>query len=105
MRTHIVEAIWLNDAGLCSLEQLAEYSGLTRAELEDLVEMGEIAPTSVDAENDLYETHYIVIARTARRLRDDFELDGHGLAVALNLLRRIRELEAELNAIRAKLPQ
>ena len=105
MRTHIVEAVWLNDAGLCSLEQLAEYSGLTRAELQDLVEMGEIAPTSVDAENDLYQTHYIVIARTARRLRDDFELDGHGLAVALNLLRRIRDLEAELNTAQAKLPQ
>ncbi|MDY7548671.1 chaperone modulator CbpM [Glaciimonas sp. CA11.2] len=105
MRTHIVEAVWLNDAGLCSLDQLADYSGLTLAELQDLVEMGEIAPTSVDAENDLYQTHYIVIARTARRLRDDFELDGHGLAVALNLLRRIRELEAQLTHAQAKLPQ
>ncbi|WP_369125181.1 chaperone modulator CbpM, partial [Cryobacterium sp. RTS3] len=44
-------------------------------------------------------------ARTARRLRDDFELDGHGLAVALNLLRRIRELEAQLTHAQAKLPQ
>ncbi|KAF3995932.1 hypothetical protein HAV38_21365 [Glaciimonas immobilis] len=105
MRPHIVEAVWLNDAGLCSLEQLAEFSGLTRAELEDLVEMGEIAPTSVDAENNLYQTHYIVIARTARRLRDDFELDGRGMAVALNLLRRIRDLEAQLNNAQAKLPQ
>lgn len=105
MRTHIVEAMWLNDAGLCSLEQLAAYSGLTHAELQDLVEMGEIAPTSVDAENDLYQTHYIVIARTARRLRDDFELDTHGLAVALNLLRRIRDLEAQLTNAQAKLPQ
>ena len=104
MRTHIVEAVWLNDAGLCSLEQLAAYSGLTQAELQDLVEMGEIVPTSVDAENDLYQTHYIVIARTARRLRDDFELDTHGLAVALNLLGRIRDLEIQLNTAHAKLP-
>jgi chaperone modulatory protein CbpM len=104
MRTHIVEAVWLNDAGLCSLEQLAAYSGLTQAELRDLVEMGEIVPTSVDAENDLYQTHYIVIARIARRLRDDFELDMHGLAVALNLLGRIRDLETQLNAAHAKLP-
>lgn len=42
MRTHIVEAVWLNDAGLCSLEQLAAYSGLTQAELQDLIEMGRL---------------------------------------------------------------
>ena len=104
MPTHIVEAVWLNDAGLCTLEQLAECSGLTQAEIQDLVEMGEIVPTSVDAENYLYQTHYIVIARTARRLRDDFELDAHGLAMALNLLGRIRELENQLDAAYAKLP-
>jgi hypothetical protein len=32
-------------------------------------------------------------------LRDDFELDSHGLAIALLLLRRIRELEVELHAM------
>jgi len=42
--------------------------------------------------------------RTARRLRDDFDLDAAGLAVAVNLLGRIRELELELQALSARHP-
>jgi chaperone modulatory protein CbpM len=45
-----------------------------------------------------------VTARTAFRLRHDFELDEQGLAVALALLERVRDLEAELDALRAQLP-
>src|SRR5437899_11893323 len=105
MSTHFVEAVWLNQSDFCSLDDLAELSGLSHAELHDLVEIGAIEPASVDSENYVFQTHYIVAARTARRLRDDFELDSQGLAVALSLLRRIRELELQLSAAYARLPE
>jgi chaperone modulatory protein CbpM len=46
----------------------------------------------------------VVIARTASRLRDDFELDTGSLAVTLTLLERVRELEARIRELEAQLP-
>ncbi len=43
----------------------------------------------------------VVVARTAGRLRREFDLDAHGLAVVMRFLARIEELEAELQALRA----
>ena len=44
------------------------------------------------------------VARLARRLRDDFELDRAGLALALRLMQRIDTLEQEVERLRARLP-
>jgi chaperone modulatory protein CbpM len=100
----LVEAVWLNDADLCSLEDLAEFSGLSHDELADLVATGAIEPDRSAAPEHVFRSQTIVLARTARRLRDDFELDTHGLAVALNLLQKIHALEARLAAMDARLP-
>lgn len=112
MSIQITESVWLNTSDICSFEHLVAVSGLTRDDLLNLVEAGIIEPSnqelnifSGDPEGYFFHTNSIVIARTARRLRDDFELDAHGLALALNLKRRIDRLEAELNSLRAKLAQ
>ena len=109
MTSLLVEAVWLNDADACTLEELAEYSGLSHAELAELVALGAIEPDRVPdtggpAPGYIFRSQTIVMARTARRLRDDFELDTQGLAVALNLLQRIQALEARLAAADARLP-
>jgi chaperone modulatory protein CbpM len=44
-------------------------------------------------------------ARTAARLRGDFEVDARGLALAMALLRRIEDLEEELCGLRARMPR
>ena len=49
-----------------------------------------------------FSLHYIVIAKRARKLRDDFELDRHGVVLALTLMRRIDELQAELQVERKR---
>jgi len=106
MPTHTletVEAVWLNESEFCSMDELAEWSGLSQAELNDLVDMGLIQPKPAGGERVIFQQHYLVVARTARRLRDDFELDRHGLAVAVRLLQRIRELEGQLGSARAQL--
>jgi chaperone modulatory protein CbpM len=94
----ITKSIWLNDTEVCSLEELSDISGLSIDELHDLISMGIIEPVSTKPAN--FHMEYIVIARKARRLRDDFELDRQGLAVALQLLRQIHALENELNKLK-----
>ncbi len=103
MTVHITESIWLNASDICSFEHLAQVSGLGDDNLRDLVEAGVIEPSNQDPDNYFFPVSCIVMARAARRLRDDFELDPQGLALAVNLLRRIDRLQAELHGLRAKL--
>lgn len=102
MKIQITDTIWLNESGTCSIEHLAEVSGLSLAEVHDLVERGVIAPVDERARPPSFHLQCIVAVKTARRLRDDFELDPNGTALALALLRRIHELEAKLQAERAR---
>jgi MerR HTH family regulatory protein len=44
-------------------------------------------------------------AYTARRLHHDLELDAGALALVLQRLSRVRELEAEIHSLQARLPQ
>jgi chaperone modulatory protein CbpM len=100
MMIHPSDLIWLNESDVCSIEQLVEVSGLSLDEIQELVQNGAIVPVD-DKKPPSFHLHYIVDARTARRLRDDFELDRHGMALALMLLRRIHELESRLQAVYA----
>lgn len=101
MKIDVAEWIWLNDQGVCSARYLVEVSGLSNEELDDLIENGVIVPVDDNAQPKSFQLRYVVTANMARRLRDDFELDRHGVALALTLMRRIDELEAELNSVRA----
>lgn len=95
----------LDFADVCSLDHLVDVSGLTPQEVALLVDNGVIVPVDAVAPVLIFHLHYVGIALTARRLRDDFELDGHGLALALTLLQRVRETELELAQVRAQLSQ
>ncbi|MDY7577454.1 chaperone modulator CbpM [Herbaspirillum sp. RTI4] len=113
MKIDISEWVWLNDRAVCSAAHLLEVSGLSEDELSDLMDAGVIAAAATDAAADdmtapqqslataSFHLHYVVVARRARRLRDDFELDKNGVALALALIQRIDALQAELDAKRA----
>lgn len=105
MRVELTEAVWLDERGALTLVELSECSGLSEAELRDLVELGALAPLDPDAAELGFGTRCIVAARTACRLRKDFELDLHGLALVLTLLERVEGLEAEVRHLRANLPR
>src|SRR4051794_35903138 len=98
---HMTETIWLNEIALCSFEQLAEASGLSFEELSELVDSGVLEPADRTAQPPLFRLGSLAMVNSARRLRDDFELDRNGLTLALRLLQRIRELERELQALQA----
>lgn len=100
MNVQITEAIWLDDQGVCQIEQLAELSGLSPEEIADLVEVGVLEPVDRQAQPLSFTLRHIVTVKTAKRLREDFQLDRSGLAVALTLLRRIHALEAEIRMLR-----
>jgi chaperone modulatory protein CbpM len=104
MKINVSEYVWLSDRNLCSVEHLAEVSGLSLEELSDLIEMGLIlpVPADIDAQPKSFSLHYVITANLARRLRDDFELDRNGMVLAVRLMQRIDALQEELEAMRAK---
>ena len=105
MKLQLTEALWLDQAGAVTLMELAECSGLTESELRELVELGALAPMDAEAAQLHFAADCIVAARTASRLRHDFELDSHGVALVLSLLDRVQELELALTRVNARLPR
>jgi chaperone modulatory protein CbpM len=99
------DALWPDERQNLPLRALAELSGLSEDELVHLIDCGALAPFAEASGQRVFSVHSITVARTARRLRDDFELEPHGVAVLLAYLDRIRELEAQLRALRARLPR
>ena len=105
MRVEIHEAVWLDERQKFSLAELADLSGLQEAELRQLIDYAALAPVDPDAPEASFGADCLMAARTARRLRHDFDLDAGGLALTLSLLERVRELERQLRALRAQIPQ
>ncbi|MGH8800640.1 MAG: chaperone modulator CbpM [Casimicrobiaceae bacterium] len=99
------DALWPDDGQRMPLGALAELSGLSESELLELVDCGALSPFAEAAGQRMFTVHSVSIARTARRLRDDFELEPHGVAVLLAYVDRIRELESQLRALHARLPR
>ena len=105
MRVELTEVLWLEAHHELSLTELAELSGLTEAELHELVDCGAIVPVDPRAGVPTFHADGIVAAKTAARLRRAFELDAHGLALAMALLDRVHDLEAQLNRLQAQVPR
>ncbi|GAA4027926.1 chaperone modulator CbpM [Actimicrobium antarcticum] len=101
MKLTISDAVWLDDDGTCTAAHLAAVSGLSSDELGELIDIGLVNPVDPDVTPLAFRLSHIVTVIEARRLRDDFELDRNGMALALTLLRRIDELQVELGALRA----
>lgn len=105
MKVELTEVFWLDKQQVLSLPELAELSSLSEVELHELVEYGVIVPVDPGTVPLTFLTDCVVTARAACRLRTDFELDAPGLALALTLLGRIRDLEAQLRDLGAQLPR
>ena len=105
MKVELTEAVWLEERGVVTLTELAESSGLSEPELEDLVALGALEPVDPEAQQWNFAARCIVAARAACPLRNDFELDVQGLALVMSLLDRVEELEAELTRLHARAPR
>ncbi|MEO8755834.1 MAG: chaperone modulator CbpM [Casimicrobiaceae bacterium] len=83
--------------------QLISGSGMPEGELRELVSYGALVPRDPEAPAWTFEARWLVVARTASRIRHDFELDPHGVSVVLSYVERIERLEAEVQTLRAQL--
>ena len=101
MTRDIGEAMRLDAQQALTLRELVELSGLAESMLRELVDYGALEPLEWSASTMTFGAHCVVIARTARRLSHDLELDAHAVAVMLRLVERIEALEAEVRALRA----
>jgi|APFre7841882630_1041343.scaffolds.fasta_scaffold01642_3 chaperone modulatory protein CbpM len=99
------DAVWPDEERRLLLRDVAELSGLSEAEVVELVDCGALTPADETAGQRVFSVTSITVARAARRLREDFELETHGVALLLACLDRIHDLEAELRALRAQLPR
>lgn len=101
MNIENADALWLDERVEITLEELVELSGLPEEVLVELVECGVLVPAETGAAQWSFTVGCIATVQTARRLREDFELDANALALALRLLERIRELEDQLRESKA----
>jgi chaperone modulatory protein CbpM len=99
------EVVWLDDQPAVSLTELVEVSGLSEAELLELVHGGAIPVREHHGASYTFSARVVTVARCAGRLRQELELDMAGLGVALRLLERVENLEAEIARLRALLPR
>ncbi len=104
MRVEVTEAVWIEEYAGLSIGELAELSRLTESDLRELQACGVIAPVDSTARASTFDADCLVAARMAARLKEDFELDAQGVALALALLERIRKLETELRDLKARSP-
>jgi chaperone modulatory protein CbpM len=103
--TRETEVLWLDEHRVISLHELVEFSGLREEELLDLANAGALPSMSAPGGGIAFRASVVTVARTACRLRDELELDVHGIGVALRLLERVRDLEGEITRLRALLPR
>ena len=105
MRITLTEMLWLDEHELLSLAELSQGSGLSASEIDELISAGVIAPIDAARGPEQFSSHSLLAARAAFRLRRDFELNAPGVTLALALLGQIRNLEAQLQELRALLPR
>ena len=105
MRHESAEPVWLNDDHVLSVTELAEMSGLSEAELLELVDYGAVTPIDPESSPWMFTGRCLLTVRTACRLRISFDLEPHGVALIVSLLERIHGLESQLNSLRAQLPR
>jgi hypothetical protein len=98
------EAQWLTEECEFSLTELVELSGSSVEDLRELVEYGAITPVNPESPQWVFPGQCLPTVRAATRLRASFDLEPHGVALVVTLLDRIRDLEAQMDSLRAQLP-
>ena len=98
----IFEGTFIASSGSAvSLDELLVASGLTREEVETLLDFGVLEPTRPASL--LFPADALLRARVAARLRAHFELNASGMALAVDLLERMETLRARIRQLECQL--
>jgi chaperone modulatory protein CbpM len=90
---------------LIVLLELESASGLTRAEIVELVEIGVFSPQGERPEDWRFPEDALSLARDAASLRAAFELSAPALALLLTYRERLAELERRIRELECRLPR
>lgn len=104
MNAERIDAIVIEEHRSLSISELGERWGVNIAQLQDLLETGVIEPSTIRSGHGRFTLESAAFVRTACRLQQELELDAHAVGVVLGLLERVRALERELQALRARQP-
>jgi chaperone modulatory protein CbpM len=102
MNVQRIEATWMEEHRLVSVEELRDRWGVSSSQLHEFIAHGVLEPAPAPL-GPFFRLETISLVRTACRLQQELELDPHAVGVVLELLQRVRALESELDALRAQL--
>jgi chaperone modulatory protein CbpM len=98
------ELSWLDQRETVTVTELTRVCALTVDELDELVEYGALKPLQPAPQERVFSAEYVMPLRQAGKLRRDYDLDLFAVAMMLEHLRRIDDLEREIRSLHAWLP-
>lgn len=101
MKPERIDAEWMEEHQLISIDELQDRWGVSASLVQEFIAHGVLE--AADATAGAFRLEAVALVRTACRLQQELELDPHAVGVVLELLQRVRTLEDELNALRARL--
>jgi hypothetical protein len=102
MNVERIEATWMAEQQLVSIEELRDRWGVSSSQLHEFIAHGVLEPAGAP-QGAAFRLETVSLVRTACRLQEELELDAHAVGVVLQLLQRVRTLEREIFALRAQL--
>jgi len=92
-----IHVIVVEEEMALTLNELCRASGSDTAQVFALVGEGVLEPRGNGPPNWIFDAPSLRTVRTALRLARDFELDIPGVAMVLELLKQIKDLQTRLN--------
>jgi len=99
-----IESFTLDTTQAITLAELAEFSGMSPAELDELIAYNALLPMPDSAPDVAFSAHWVVPLRTVAKLRMDFDLDLFTVAMLLDKLRQIELLQRQVQSLQALVP-
>ena len=84
--------------------ELSQVCRISATEIDELVEYGALTPLEPSRGQRTFSRACVGSLRTACRIRQDYDLDLFTVALLMDHLNRIEELERELRFLQAHLP-
>lgn len=105
MPTETIEYLRLDATEVITLGELADCCAMSAADLAELMDYNALVPLPGTAPDFVFSAHWLAPLRTAAKLRADFDLDLFTVAILLEKLRHIEQLERQLQTLQALLPR
>jgi len=101
-KNHVVN-LWRTANSRLTVQDLATAAGLDSSDVEKIVGLGVIEPSSNTRSGPLFSQTAVGRLRRIVRLRRDLGINLAGIAVVLDLRERIESLEREVGRLRGRL--